>query len=170
MPSPLEVCSLSWAKNLSPSYWPQYLQGQPSQSHVTDWNILPNLAFLPRRLFTGTRKGVGGQHNCGGSLEGVHTKAGFRMVGLRSICTPLITTLSPDHARFDSGDCDSQQLCLLQMSRFSLSQGLLSSLRMESPRKHGSNPLLLRLQVPSHWCLALGASSRVYCLSGVTAL
>lgn len=163
--SPVEVRSLSWAKNFSPGYQPQYLQGWPSKAHDTHPNIIPNLVFLSGRLFAGARKGVGGRNNCGGPVEGVHAKTGFRMDGFRSICTPLISLWSLTIC--DTGECDSQQLCLPQMSRFSLSRGLLSSLR--APRTHGSNPLLLRLRVPSHWCLALGASSQVYCLFDVIA-
>ena len=85
------------------------------------------------------------------------------------VCPP-ITPLSPDCAHFDRGKSDSQQWCLLQMSHFPLSQALSSSLRTQAPRTHGSILLLLRLQVPSPWYLVSGASSRVYCSSGVTAI
>ena len=78
--------------------------------------------------------------------------------------------IEPRPRTFDTGKTDSQRSCLLQMSRFLPFQALLSPLSTQSPRtRHGSNPLLLRLQVPYRWCLASGASSRVYCSSGVTA-
>ena len=110
MSSPLEVCSLSRAKNFSSGYQPEYLRGWPSQAHDTYWNLLSDIVFLPGRLFVGIREGMGRRIHCGNSLEGVDAKAGFRMEGLRSICMSLITHfLSLDHAHFDSGGSDSRQ-------------------------------------------------------------
>jgi hypothetical protein len=120
MPSRVEVCSLSRAKDFSSGLPSKYLRGQP-QAHNAYSNILPNLVFLPGHLFAGTREGVGGRNNCKGCVDRVHAKAGFRMVGLRSICTPLIVPLSSDHARLTEENLtvnsDAHSKCLI--SRYS---------------------------------------------------
>ena len=98
--SPVEVCSLSRAKDYSSGSIQKHLQGQLSKPHDT-FSILfiPTLFLLPGRSFAGTWEAVDGRHHRWGSLAGLHAKAGLRMDGVRSLCKFKI--LSSKRSRLD---------------------------------------------------------------------
>ena len=117
VPSPMEICSLSWAKDYSSGSIQKYLQGRVSRPHETFSILIPTLFLLPGCTFTGTWEAVDGRYHRWGSLAGLHAKASYRMDGVRSLCNFRIFS-SKISRPSDTGECDSQQWCSLEMSRF----------------------------------------------------
>jgi hypothetical protein len=82
----VEVYALPRTKNLSSEQVQEHLQGQLPQAYKSFPTVIPDLVLHPGCSFAGTEKSVGGRDNHRRDMEEFHTKAGFRMGGVRSIC------------------------------------------------------------------------------------